>query len=163
MKPRIPRSLAHAMTRIVAGIGEDEAARLAGRSRHAIRAWTNPDRGACPSIAQAIALDAAFQAAGGDGAPLREAYDAQLEISVTRLTACHRDLAAELATAAGECGNAIAAAAPLTQPGFTPNHASRALLEIDDAENALGRLRRRIHGFLPAARGRSAAKAGGTQ
>lgn len=161
-KPRTPRSLSHAVTRIIAQIGEDAAAKVSGRSRHAVRAWSNPDRTAYPSIAQAIALDAAYRSAGGDGAPLREAYDAQLEITVCELTACHRDLAAEVATASIECGEALGATLPLTQTGYTPNDATRALLQIDDAENALSRVRRRVHSFLPAARGRSAAKAGGT-
>lgn len=158
---RDPNGCGHAIRRIVVQLGSVEAvAAVVGRKVGCITDWASDTRTACPSWAQAIALDAAYRAAGGEGAPLYEAYGAQLDFSVTELTACHSALASGIADASREWGDAIGAAALLTVPGFTPNQALTADIELDEAETRLKGLRRLIKSFLP---GAGSGKPGGAQ
>jgi hypothetical protein len=115
----------------------------------------------CPSWAQAIALDAAYRAAGGEGAPLYEAYGAQLDLTFNALTACHTELATELADTLAEFGDAASATARLTVPGCTPNQVQAAIIEIDQAATLLTRMRRRVTSFLSP--GTVSGKPGGAQ
>lgn len=162
-KPKTPNTSAHAVTRIVGLLGFELSREIVGRSKHCLRGWMNEDRTSCPTWRQAIALDAAFAAAGGEGAPLLEAYADQLEVTIARRTACHRALVAEIATVSREFGEAIEATVSLTQPGHSENGTRRALIEIDQAESALVRMRRRVTSFLTFGAGSAAGKTGGAQ
>lgn len=146
--PTTPGTFAFAVRRIADLIGYGNVAEIAGRTEGAIRKWAHEGNTACPTIAQALALDAAYVAAGGHGTPLRDAYDAQLELAVTTATACHRAFAEELAGAAREAGDAIAAGMRLTQPGASHNDIQRALIEADQAEGMFAAIKRRASSFL---------------
>lgn len=148
-RPRTPDTCGHAILRIVVQIGGfDAAAAIVGRRPSCVRDWGNEATTSCPSWAQAIALDAAYRAAGGEGAPLYEAYGAQLDLTVNRLTACHAELASDLADTLSEFGDAASATARLTIPGCTPHQVQAAIIEIDQAETRLTRLRRRVMSFV---------------
>lgn len=149
---RDPDGCGHAIRRIVVQLGSVEAvADIVDKSVGCITDWASDQRTACPSWAQAIALDAAFRAAGGEGAPLYEAYGKQLDLSVKELTACHKALATGLAEASREWGEAIGAATLLTVPGFTPNQVLIADIELDEVQTRLKGLRRLIKRFRPGA------------
>ena len=149
---RDPDGCGHAIRRIVVQLGSVEAvAAIGGRKVGCISDWASDTRTACPSWAQSIALDAAYRAAGGEGAPLYEAYGKQLDLSVEELTACYKTLATDLAEASREWGEAFGAAVRLTQPGFTPNQALSADIELDEVQTRLKRLRRLVKRFRPGA------------
>ncbi|MEI6419543.1 MAG: hypothetical protein WCO82_10770, partial [Sphingomonadales bacterium] len=78
-KLRPPLSFDQAVTRVAGLIGWDECAALVGRSARAVRAWSDPDAEASPSIEQALVLDLAYRAMGGEGAPIFEVYAARLD------------------------------------------------------------------------------------
>ncbi len=146
---RDPDGCAHAVRRIEGQLGSFEAvAAVVGRSVGCVSDWASGKRTACPSWAQSIALDAAYRAAGGEGAPLYEAYGKQLDLSVKEITACHAALAEQLAEASREVGEALGAAMRLTVPGFSPDQARIADIELDEAETRFKSLRRLIKSFL---------------
>ncbi len=158
---RLPSTFAHAVTRIAGLLRWDGAAAVVGRRERSVRRWSEPRGVAHLSIEAALALDAAWAAAGGEGAPLLEAYAAQLELTVAARTACHRSLADELATAMTEDGEAAAAALAIILPGATPNAIHRALLQADEAETAWSAVKRRLASFLKP--GAGPGNPGGTQ
>lgn len=154
-KLRAPLTHANAVTTIADLIGYCAAAQAVGlRSDRQIYYWADPDSDRCPNVAQAVALDAAYIAAGGAGAPMRDAHEAMLSAIAGEDIACQRALGEALAEASEEMGDALAAAVPLIQPGASPHQRSRALRETEQAFGAVGRMLRRVKSFLPtAARG----------
>ncbi len=146
---RIPLSFAQAMTRVAGQIGYEAAALVAGRSDRTIYEWARPSSTTAPTIWQAASLDAAFIAAGGDGAPFLEAYQHQLDRAVDTALACHRELARDVGDYARESGELIAAAVAITQGNSCPRTIHRALGEAEDAQSKIGVLIRRLSSFLP--------------
>lgn len=76
-------------------------------------------------------------------------------------TACARALSSEVATAARECGDLIAASLSVCQAGHSPNDVQRALLEADEAETAVAAIKRRLFSFRKTGAG-PVGKAGGS-
>lgn len=146
--PRTPDTCAHAVLKVAGLLGYARAAEVVGRKVACIRDWTNEATTSCPSWAQAVALDAAYHEAGGENAPLFDAYAAQLDIARADRDACRVALTTDLSEAASEFGEAFAAAVVLTQPGHTHNQALRAMIELDQAEGKLAGLKRRVRNFL---------------
>lgn len=159
--PRTPDTSADAVLQIAGRIGYTAAAKIVGRSTACIRDWTNEATTSCPSFAQAVALDAAYIAAGGENAPLHDAYAVQLEIVVAERTACARSLSREVAAAARECGEFIAASLSVCQPDHSPNDVQRALIEADEAESKIATIKRRLFSFRKTGAG-PVRKAGGS-
>ncbi|MEM6907194.1 MAG: hypothetical protein AAF494_00825 [Pseudomonadota bacterium] len=118
---RAPFSTEQALQRIAGQIsgGVDAMAEVAERQSGTIRAWMNPEREEQVTFECAIALDLAYQAAGGTGAPLFESYAAKLHLAEGRRFADrHRllDYAQGVIKEGGEAHAAIVAAA---RPGAT--------------------------------------------
>jgi len=162
-KLRTPLTFADAMTRVAGAIGWAEAARVTRRSDRTLRAWSDPELTPTPPIALALDLDAAFRAAGGDGAPFQEAYDFQLDVARERQDACRHALAADIAVVARELGQAVAAAMALLQSSASSRDVHRAFAEVAEAAAALDALQLRLASFLPPGVGLDAGKAGGPQ
>lgn len=154
-KLREPLTHANAVALIIDHIGATSAAHAVGlRTERQIHYWADQDSGRSPNVAQAVALDAAYIAAGGIGAPMRDAHEAMLSAASGEDIACQRALGEALAEASEEMGDALAAAVPLIQPGASRHQISRALREAEQAHGAVGRMLRRVKSFLPtAARG----------
>ena len=102
-----------------------------------------------PPIDQAQQLDAAYIAEGGQGAPFFDAYEFQLGLQLQRQEACTRELLAEIAIVAKECGDAVAAALGVATSNASPRSAHRALAEAEEAARALNAVMRRLASFLP--------------
>lgn len=162
-KPRVPHSWAYAATRVAGRLGHDAAAIVVGRSIRLIERWTTPGDKRLPSLDQALALDAAYLADGGEEAPFMAAYAAQLDIVVAQATACHQSLIEDAAHAARETGDAVASALAVARPGASPRDVHRAVVEAQEMESAAGRLLRRLISFLPPGAGPGAGKTGGSQ
>ncbi len=159
-KLRTPLTFADALTRIVGTIGYAPAATLVGRSERCIYDWADPDSTAKPTLDQALALDAAYRAAGGDGAPILEAYSHQLDVQIAALTADRRELLEEAADAVRECGEAVAAAITVSASNASPLQTHHALTQATEAHTATGALVRRLTSFLPFGAGPGAGNSG---
>ena len=82
-KRRAPLSIEQALQRIAGQMagGVDGMAAAVTRQPGTVRAWMDPDRPEQVRIEAAITLDLAYQAEGGEGAPIYEAYLARLEVA----------------------------------------------------------------------------------
>lgn len=92
-KERLPLSTEQALARIAGRLpgAYDEMGEVCGRTASTIRAWGDPDKEDDVPIGCAIALDLAYIAEGGEGAPLYEAYGAKLDLAeAARFHDAHR-------------------------------------------------------------------------
>ena len=138
---RAPLSIDAALARIAGELprGWADMAEAAGRCESLVRAWGDPNRREKIPMDCAIALDLAFRAAGGTGAPIFETYAYQLdeagvyrfadEIALTRLAA----------QSIRESGEAHAALVDAAQPGATERMRSAARIEVEEAIAVLHR------------------------
>jgi hypothetical protein len=159
-KPRIPHTWHDAVARIVGRLTAEVAAEAVGKSAGLVREWSDPARGKLPSLDQALALSAAYAAAGGDDAPFVDAFAFQLDLSIAGVDPCRRALAAEIGALASELGDTIASALRLTDPTASPRDVHRASAEAQQCDAALDRLQRRIATFFPIGAGPVAGKTG---
>ncbi len=159
---RAPLTFAMAMTRIGGLLDFDDAARIVGRSNRCVRSWSEPGGTKRPTVEQALKLDAAYLAAGGDSAPFLDAFAFQLQVRRARHAACQRALVTEIAQVAQECGDAVAASLELTASGASPRTVHRAVAEAEEAHKSTGALLRRLTSFLSFGAGPGAGITGGT-
>lgn len=159
---RTPLTFADAMTRVAGVLTFDDARRIVRRSDRCVRNWSEPGSAKRPTVDQALALDVAYRAAGGDGAPFLEAFAFQLDVQVERQTADRRDLTGEIATVAREAGEAIAASLAITTTNASPRETHFAFVQAQQAHVSFGALLRRLTSFLPVAVGAGAGKDRGT-
>lgn len=148
-KLRAPLSFSQAITRVAGLIGWDEAARVTRRAKRTVRHWSESDRHGTPTLDQAFALDRAYLAAGGEGAPILECYARQLDVAVAQSFASRAALADDIAATARESADAISCSIHVTQPGATPTAIHRAIAETEEASGAMTRLLGRLKSFLP--------------
>jgi hypothetical protein len=158
---RAPLTFPNAITRIAAVLGFDGMAGIIGRSQRLVRKWSHPQARAYPTLAQAVALDAAYAAAGGDGAPLLETYSQLLDMEIGRQAASRIALNASIATAARECGEAVAHGLAVGQPGSGAREVHRAIAEAEQAHTAMAVVVRRLSNFLTGSAGLPAENGGG--
>lgn len=160
-KLRTPKTFAEAAALVGGQLGYAEAGKIAGRKARTIYEWANPDSDTAPTLPQALALDGAYRAAGGEGAPFRDAYEFQLGMATERQDACRIALLADVAIAAKEAGEAIAFAIEAARSNASPLAIVRALGEAAQATAALAAMERRLASFLPDDAGSVAGNDGG--
>lgn len=78
---RKPVSFEAALDAIVDRVGQPKVLQIVGRTRRTVGYWSNPLEEATPPIATALALDCAWRAAGGAGAPMLDTYRRLFEAS----------------------------------------------------------------------------------
>lgn len=118
-KLRAPLSTEQALARIagrVAG-GYDGMGEVCGRAAHTVRAWGDPDKEGDIPFGCAEKLDLAYQAAGGEGAPLFESYAARLELAQVARFSNHFELIEHAQGVIKEGGEAHAAIVRALKPG----------------------------------------------
>ncbi len=110
-KLRPPLSVGQALDRIAGTLpgGWAEMATIANRSQSHVRKWGDPDAPEQIPVDIAIDFDLAYQAVGGESAPIYETYGTRLEVARADRFACQAELAKRVVTAAREGGDAIAA------------------------------------------------------
>lgn len=140
---RAPGSIDAALARIAgqleggwAGVG-----RVVGKSESMARAWGHPGRREQIPMDDAIALDLAFQAAGGIGAPIFETYALQLDLACINRFADRAALGVHLASVIKESAEAESAMLSAILPDAGPAETRRALRELDEALVAMGTAR----------------------
>ncbi len=141
-KARAPLSIDAALARI-AGLlpeGFEEMARVAGRQVRTVRNWSDPDTAEQVPIDCAIALDLAYIAAGGTGAPIFEAYALKLELADAAKFGDRHQLLRHAQDVARETGEANAAIIGAAHPAATKTDRARALAEATEAREALNQV-----------------------
>lgn len=157
-----PLTFHHAIRRVAAVIDYPEIARVVRRSPSLARKWSDPATRKSPSLDQALAIEAAYRTAGGEGSPILEAFASQLDAVLVERSACQRALADEIAHLAKECGEAIAVGIAITQPGaISTSSIHHALVEAEQARSAAGAFIGRLKSFLPRGAGPLGESAGG--
>ena len=160
-KARIPVTFPNAITRIAGLITFEEAARIVGRSDRCVRDWSDPYSSALPALDQALALDAAYRSAGGEGTPLFDTYATLLDASRSAEDACRDALTDDIARAAGEFGDVVEASLAVTGADCSTITIHDAMKEAEQAQTAIGAIIRRLHSFLPGGAGSRGGKTGG--
>lgn len=136
-KVRPPLTIHNAITRVAGLIGWDAAARAVEQAPRTVYNWSDPDTPAEIPLWAAIKLDAAFIAAGGEGQPIHDCYQIQLEIAVADACGCIDALAEQAAIAAKESGEAVAALVRASRRGASRADRAIAARETEEAIAAL--------------------------
>jgi hypothetical protein len=147
-KARTPDSFADAMTKVIAFIGAPAAAKAVDRCERTLYEWANPDSHTLPSLMQALALDTAYRLDGGEDAPFRDAFGQQLDNEVKQQDACRRELVNDSIDFIREASELHAALFNAAQPGASQRDHHRAMVEVQQVDGVLRRIRRRLPGFL---------------
>ncbi len=160
---RPPKTFAQATTTIAGLLSWEAMKKIVKRSTRTIRYWSQPNCKTTPMLHQAAALDAAYLAAGGEYAPYAQALAFAVDVEYSNEIACYRALAADTAKFVREAGELGAALIEAGQPGASPHAHSRALVEAQEVETALGALMRRLPSFFRFGAGSLSGNTGGTQ
>ena len=96
----------------------------------------------------ALALDTAYQLGGGEDAPFRDAFSHQLGMVVDQQDACRRELVNDQIEFLRESADLSTALIHAAQPGAFPLDHHRALVEAQQLDSVLRRIRRRLPKFL---------------
>lgn len=140
-KHRAPLTIDAALARVAGQLpgGWADMATATERSESLVRAWGDPERREQIPICDAITLDLAYRAAGGDGAPLFETYAWQLDQAGVFRFSDEIALGRIAAEAIREGGEANAALVLAAQPGSTDRERREAAREVKQALAALNR------------------------
>ncbi|MFA6125056.1 MAG: hypothetical protein WCS75_01420 [Sphingomonas sp.] len=160
-KRRTPLTFSSAIAKIGAYLGYDVAGAACGRSDRSVYAWADPKEECLPTLGQALALERAYRAAGGEGSPILEAFGHQLDLAVLEQSSERTALAGDYARLARECGEAIATGIAVAQFGSGDREVHAALTEAEHVHTAIGSAIRRLKKFLPNGAGLLGGKTGG--
>ena len=135
MKLRAPLSTDQALARVIGQLprGYKDAEQATQRSESYLRACGDPDRRERLSFDDAIALDIAFQEAGGEGAPLADHSLLRVEMGSQARLAQRFGLFDQTEQVIREGGEAAAALVRLCQPGAGLREQREALRELVEA------------------------------
>jgi hypothetical protein len=138
-KLRTPLSVEQALQRIAGQLpgGVEQMSAVSHRQPSTVRAWMDPDRPEQIALECAIALDLEFQAEGGSGAPLFEAYAAKLDLAEAARFADRHRLLDYAHGVVKEGGEAHAALIAFARPGATEHDRRHALKEASEAYEKL--------------------------
>ncbi|WP_156361190.1 hypothetical protein [Sphingomonas sp. Leaf257] len=136
--PREPVSFAAALATIEKRVGSDVVRRIASRAQRTIDDWRHPETPRTPPIETALALDCAWRAAGGAGAPMLETYRRLFEVSAPIVIDIDDgQLPGLTVVAIKETAEAHAALLIALQPQATEHHRREAVREVSEAIAAL--------------------------
>lgn len=140
-KERAPISLDAALARIAGQLPGSWAdmARRTGYAERTVRAWGDEDRDEQINLPAAIALDIAYQAAGGAGWPCYEAYGYMIGAAQRDRFVNAFDILQLASIVVRETGQAEAALIDAALPDATPGHRREAQRELIDAMEAMKR------------------------
>lgn len=140
-KPRPPVSFTQAISRIGGHLGWERAAEAVNSVRtrpltaRAVQNWSDDRTGALPTVEDALQLDLAYLAAGGEEAPLLAVLALRLKLALEATPdTC---IAAAASEAAKESGEAVSALVTASLPGATPADRALARREAEEAIESL--------------------------
>lgn len=134
-KVRAPLTVDAALSRIAGQLegGWEEMGRAVDKSASYLRACGDPERREKLSIDDAIVLDLAYEASGGEGYPLYMTYEAKLELAQAERFACRFALLRRTAALIKEGGEAHSALARACLPDATEADFRAAQRELAEA------------------------------
>lgn len=138
-KLRAPLTIDNALTRIAALIGWPAMADVAQVKERTVRNWSDPDTPERCPIEAGLALDLAFQASGGEGAPIYETYGLLLEAARADRFTTAAQLANRTVKVIKEGAEAHIALVTASQPGATDADRRAAVREVEEAVAELTR------------------------
>lgn len=140
-KERAPISLDAALARIAGQLPGSWAdmARLTGYAERTVRAWGDEDRDEQINLPAAIALDIAFQAAGGAGLPCYEAYGYRVGAAQRTSFVNAFDILQLASVVVRETGQAEAALIDAALPDATAGDRREAQRELIEAIESMKR------------------------
>jgi hypothetical protein len=145
-KPRAPLSIDAALARIAGQMpgGWADMAVIADRHESTVRRWGDQDQPEQITLPASIALDVAYQRAGGEGRPLFETYALQLEVAREEAFANEIELARRVCVLIREGAQAHEALVLCTLPSANQLARDTAVRELEDvvreATNAIALL-----------------------
>ena len=160
-KARIPGSFEAAVMKVLKQIGPVATGKAVERCPRTIYEWSDPDSDTLPTLLQAVALDAAHRLGGGEDAPFRDALGYQAEIEVDRQAPCRSALATDTIELIRESGELHAALFVVGQPGASLHDHRRAMVEAQQVDGVLRRIRWRLPSFLRPVTSMGPGRAGG--
>lgn len=138
-KLRAPLSVGQALDRIAGTLpgGWAEMATIADRSERHVRKWGDPDAPDQIPVDVAIAFDVAYQAVGGENAPIYETYGTRLEVARADRFGCQAELAKRVVQAVREGGDAFASLVDVLRDNATDKCRAVTANEVIEAIEAL--------------------------
>jgi hypothetical protein len=136
-KVRPALSFEAAIAKVAGHIGWVVVAQICNRSERTVRSWSEVEIPGAITMDAALALDAAYAAAGGDGAPFLRCYALRLQADTIAAQASTDELARKTVAAIKEGGEAHAALVAATRPGATAADRAIAEKEVVEAVDAL--------------------------
>ena len=133
-KVRAPLSIDAALARIAGALpgGWRDMAAIVRRCEAHVRAWGDADKPEQIPLPAAIALDIAYQRAGGDGRPLFETYALQCDVAREQAFASEIALARRACVLIREGGQANEAMVLASLPSATSRDRTHAIRELED-------------------------------
>lgn len=138
-KPRLPVTFDNALTAIAAQIGWPAMAGTVGQAERTVRDWGDPDTGRDVPIRSAVALDIAFQKAGGVGAPMLDTYTLLVERAREEAFFCQIELHRRTIEVIREGSEAEVALLMATLPDADEQTRRAAAREVEQNISALKR------------------------
>ena len=160
---RQPLTFPNAVTKISLVLGFAGMAKIVGRGERLVRKWSHPQSTAHPTVAQGVALDAAYVGAGGDCAPISETYLHLLDREICERVASRLELTAAAAKAVKETGEAVAAVLAVTHPNAGAREVHFAEGQLEEAQSAMAVVGRRLTSFHSPGAGPGVEALGGSQ
>lgn len=139
-KVRPALSFELALWTVAGKIGWPRVVEITGKADSTVRNWSDPDTSAAISLDDALKLDVAYRAAGGEGAPFGECYNLRLDADTAEATADSQALCRAAGELARKNGEAIEAAIAAAVPGASDKVIARAELEAEEAGHAVTRM-----------------------
>lgn len=148
--PRDPMSFEFALQAIEKRIGSDAVRQIASRAQRTIDDWRHPETPRTPPIETALALDRAWRAAGGAGAPMLDTYRRLFETSAPIVVGIDDgDLPDLTVIAIRESADAHAALLIAMQPQASERDRRAAVREIAEGISAFEATLPHLIGQLP--------------
>jgi len=141
MKPRTPKSMAAAVTKIMTALSDERCAEIVGRSDSLIRKWADPDHASSPTLHQAMALDIVYAREGHGDPPILGVYEDILNDALDERKGDIADILMSTLSVQGVVGDlseAVKAALDPSGPGgsaITPRERQTILQIIDRLED----------------------------
>jgi hypothetical protein len=125
-------------------ISDDDLAQLIGPTWKSQKAaWQDKDNPRLPRIDQALTLDLAYVAAGGNSLPFFSAFEMAVSGQNSR-SACLIAAMAALATLSKDTGEAVSAVIHALRPNAPPRDIQIALVELQDVDIGVGDMTQRL-------------------
>lgn len=136
-KLRAPLTIENALVEVASVLGYERMGEIAGVHARTVRKWADPEASERCSIEVGVAFDIAYQQAGGEGAPIYEAYGLMIEAARAQKFSDAAAIARHALNVMKEAGEAEMALVAASLPSATKACRLAAVREVEEAVGAL--------------------------